>query len=285
MAFIIQYLALRKHVYEQVRTVVGDDESVPTRVPNESDVSTLTEADMKRESEPSKTCNPAFCQIPGITLEVDRNGEQYYQVGWDGPADSFNPRQWSNLRRSCSTLLVCLIALVATMASAIDAAILTEAMKEFGVSDVVESMATGLYLVGFGAGALASSPLSEMVGRYPVYLGTLVIFGAWLLGAALAPNIGAQLAFRFLAGMSGSAPLTVAGGSISDVWSTLEKTFGFPMFAIPGFGGPVLGMFLLSFFQSFILSYFLKWEITNTCPFLVLCRTRCWGLYRLQPGY
>lgn len=242
MAFVIQYLQLRKRVLQQLQAVAGDTEAAPAQVPVDG-----APVDEKPESQPSKICNSAFCHIPGITLEVDCNGEQYYRVGWEGTGDPFNPREWSSARRIASTLLVCLIALITTMASAIDSAIITEASKEFGVSDVTESLATALYLVGFGAGALASSPLSEMVGRYPVYLGTLVIFGAWLLGAALAPNIGAQLAFRFLAGLFGSAPLTVAGGSVSDVWTSFEKTFGFPIFAIPGFGGPVLGMFHAAF--------------------------------------
>ncbi|KAJ9296668.1 hypothetical protein DTO271G3_4867 [Paecilomyces variotii] len=128
-----------------------------------------------------------------------------------------------------------------TLASSIDAAVITPASKTFGVAEVVESLATGIYLVGFGVGSVIASPLSEMVGRYPVYLAALSLFAAWLLGAALAPNIGAQIVFRFLAGVSSAAPLTVAGGSVSDVWDTLEKTFAFPFFAIQGFGGPCLG--------------------------------------------
>ncbi|PYI09373.1 MFS general substrate transporter [Aspergillus sclerotiicarbonarius CBS 121057] len=166
---------------------------------------------------------------------------RYYEVSWATPHDPFNPQQWSTTRRVFATMCVCLIALVTTMASAIDSAVLSEASRYFGVAQVAESLATGLYLIGFGVGALIASPMSEIVGRFPVYIGALVIFGAWILGAALAPNFGAQLAFRFLAGLCGSAPLTVAGGSISDVWTTLEKTFGFPIFAIPGFGGPILG--------------------------------------------
>lgn len=98
-----------------------------------------------------------------------------------------------------------------------------------------------MYLAGFGIGALLCSPLSELLGRYPVYLVTLIMFGIWLMAAALAPNIGAQIVFRFLAGLFGSAPLTVAGGSISDMWNPKEKTWVFPAFATSAFGGPVLG--------------------------------------------
>lgn len=253
MAFIIQYLQLRQHVRQQLQEVVpvGEKEQeAPT--PNPADDTADDNRSANSEvtvvvPNPSKMCNtssPPFCQIPGIMLEVDCNGEQYYRVGWAGPDDPFNPQRWSKTRRLFATFSVCFIALVTTMASAIDSAVITEASRAFGVSDVAESLATGIYLIGFGVGALVASPLSEMVGRYPVYLGALVIFGAWILGAALAPNIGAQLAFRFLAGLFGSAPLTVAGGSIGDLWTTLEKTFGFPAFAIPAFGGPVLGMFV-----------------------------------------
>lgn len=80
-----------------------------------------------------------------------------------------------------------------------------------------------------------------MLGRFPVYLDTLGIFGIWLMASALASNIGAQIAFRFLAGMFGSAPLTIAGGSISDIWNPIEKTWAFPVFSVSGFGGPILG--------------------------------------------
>lgn len=91
------------------------------------------------------------------------------------------------------------------MASAIDSAVIKPASLEFGVSEVTESLATGLYLIGFGVGALVASPLSEMIGRYPVYIGALVIFGGWILGAALTPNFGGQALFRFLARVCGAA--------------------------------------------------------------------------------
>jgi MFS family permease len=86
-----------------------------------------------------------------------------------------------------------------------------------------------------------AGPFSETFGRNLVYIVTLLGFMIFEMAAALSPNIGAQLAFRFIAGFFGSTPLTCAGGSISDLWDPLEKTYGFPNFAIAGFGGPVLG--------------------------------------------
>lgn len=37
-------------------------------------------------------------------------------------------------------------------ASSVDSAALPQAAKEFGVSEVTESLATGLFLIGFGCG-------------------------------------------------------------------------------------------------------------------------------------
>jgi MFS family permease len=108
-------------------------------------------------------------------------------------------------------------------------------------------VSTGLYLAGFGVGSMFAGPLSETFGRNAIYFSTMIIYMIFILGSALAPNIGAQLTFRFLAGFFGSTPLTYAGGSISDIWSPLEKTFAFPLYAIPGFAGPVLGPVMSSY--------------------------------------
>ena len=132
------------------------------------------------------------------------------------------------------------------MASAIDSGVLPKAAEDFGVSEVVESMATGLFLIGFGAGALFAGPISETVGRNPVYIVTLFLYMIFVMASGLAPNIGAQLAFRFIAGFFGSTPLTCAGGSISDLWSPMERVFAFPIFANAAFTGPLLGPIIVS---------------------------------------
>ena len=69
------------------------------------------------------------------------------------------------------------------------------------------------------------------MGRNPVYIVTLALYMVFIMASALAPNIGAQLVFRFLAGIFGATPLTCAGGSISDLWDPLERVFAFPVFA------------------------------------------------------
>ncbi|GAB7341783.1 hypothetical protein MBLNU457_g0114t1 [Dothideomycetes sp. NU457] len=162
-------------------------------------------------------------------------------VGYHDDNDPMNPHTWSNTKRIYITFMVAAIGFVVGVASSIDSEAIPQASAEFHVSEVVESLATGLYLIGFGVGALFAGPFSETVGRNPVYIVTLTLYMIFIMASGLAPNIGAQLAFRFLAGFFGSTPLTCAGGSLSDIWSPTERTYTFPVFANAAFTGPVIG--------------------------------------------
>ncbi|KAF2085400.1 major facilitator superfamily transporter [Saccharata proteae CBS 121410] len=174
-------------------------------------------------------------------LTHEGKGDQVFVVGWEGELDPNNPRNYSLAKRIGIIFQISAVTFAVCAASSIDAAVLPQAAAEFGVSEVVETLATGMYLAGFGAGSLIAGPFSETFGRNLVYMGTIVIFMIWIMAAALSPNIGAQIVFRFIAGCSASTPLVCAGGSISDMFNSMEKTWAFPMFAVSGFGGPILG--------------------------------------------
>lgn len=113
------------------------------------------------------------------------------------------------------------------------------------LSDLVSVSERYLLLLKFtvdtDTGALFAGPISETVGRNPVYILTLSSYMIFIMASGLAPNIGAQLAFRFIAGFFGSTPLTCAGGSLSDLWNPMERVYAFPVFANAAFMGPIFG--------------------------------------------
>jgi multidrug resistance protein len=190
------------------------------------------------------------------TTENGEERETVFVVGYDCEQDSMNPRTWSSLVRISSTLLIASIGFIVGFASSVDSAALAPAAAEFGVSKVTESLATGLFLVGFGFGALFAGPISETVGRNPVYIVSLIIYMIWIMASGLAPNIGSQLVFRFLAGLFGSTPLTCAGGSISDLWYPVERVYALPIFANAAFFGPIMGPVVGGFVgQSSLVSW------------------------------
>ena len=121
-----------------------------------------------------------------------------------------------------------------------------------------------LFLVGFGLGSLISGPFSETFGRSVVYIVTLIIFLLLIMAAALAPNLVSHLVFRFTAGVFAATPLTCAGGTVSDIWDPLQKTYGFPIYAIPAFTGPMIGQVLGSYIPSTLGWRWLEWIMLIT---------------------
>ncbi|KAE9377322.1 MFS general substrate transporter [Stipitochalara longipes BDJ] len=161
-------------------------------------------------------------------------------VSFENGTDPVNPLNWSTGKKIQVMSIISLVAFLVGFGSSIDAPVIPQAKDHFGVSAVAESLATALYLIGFGAGAPFAGPISETSGRNAVYISTFALFCIWIMGAALAPNFGAQLVFRFLAGFCGSTPFTTAGGTLGDIYSPAQRAKLFPSFAFIAFAGPTL---------------------------------------------
>lgn len=69
----------------------------------------------------------------------------------------------------------------------------------------------------------------------------MVFVMLFIMAKALAPNYGAALAFRFLTAVFAATPMTVAGGTVGDIWEPLQITFGLPFVTICAYVGPILG--------------------------------------------
>ncbi|THZ29081.1 MFS general substrate transporter [Aureobasidium pullulans] len=189
--------------------------------------------------------------------EEHEGGEgNVFIVDYHGETDQMNPHNWGWGIRLWITFMVASIGFVVGVASSIDSVAIQPASQEFGISEVAESLATGLYLIGFGAGALFAGPFSETLGRNPIYIVTLAIYMAFLAGAGASQTYSQQFATRFFAGFFGSTPLTCAGGSLSDIWNASERTLMFPIFANAAFLGPILGPVIGGYIvQSSLISW------------------------------
>ena len=61
------------------------------------------------------------------------------------------------------------------------------------------------------------------------------------VACALSNSIGMLLAFRFLAGCAGAAPLAVGGGTIADMIAADERGKYMALFSVGSLIGPVVG--------------------------------------------
>ncbi|KAK2028154.1 major facilitator superfamily transporter [Colletotrichum zoysiae] len=227
---------------------------------------------LANEDAPSVNPIQSSVNVPDSGNRV-RKGDNIELVGWDGPDDPEKPRNWKLSKRLACTIQISIIATALACAAGIDAAVLPQAAEDFGVSQVAESLSTGMYLIGQGIGCLVAGPFSETFGRNIVYTGSMVIFIFWILACALAPNFGAHITFRLLAGCAASAPLTCCGGSVSDMFNPLEKTWAFPIYAINAFGGPMLGAIMGAYIgPSTVVSWrWAEWTMLILSGLVLVC--------------
>ncbi|KAL7282085.1 hypothetical protein ACG7TL_003554 [Trametes sanguinea] len=91
-------------------------------------------------------------------------------------------------------------------------------VRDLHTTHEVAILSISLYVLGLGIGPMFVGPLSELYGRNVIYRTSYVLFFAFTWPTAFPPNIATYLVFRFITGLCGAAFLSVAGGSVSDLF-------------------------------------------------------------------
>lgn len=88
-------------------------------------------------------------------------------------------------------------------------------------SDIILSMTVSVFVLAYSVGPLVLGPLSEMYGRVPVLQLSNMLYLVFNICCGFAQTQNEMIAFRFLSGLGGSAPLAVR---ISPLILTREST-------------------------------------------------------------
>jgi DHA1 family multidrug resistance protein-like MFS transporter len=148
-----------------------------------------------------------------------------------GENDPIDPKNWSVGERTKNISILSLLIFVQAWAGAAESMANAEASREFHVSQIAENLATAMYLLGVGSGALFVGPLSETVGRNPTYLASTFCYLFFVLGSALTPTFGGQIVCRYFVGLFSSATLATNGASVRDQFRPVKRAFVFPIIA------------------------------------------------------
>lgn len=115
-------------------------------------------------------------------------------------------------------------------------------LREFHSTSLeIATFVVSVYLLGFAFGPILVAPLSEIYGRVPVYHVCNIGFIAFTIACALAPTLDSLIAFRFLAGVFGVAPVTNGGGTIADMIPQRNRAAVLSIFSIGPLLGPIVG--------------------------------------------
>ncbi|GMM36154.1 hypothetical protein DASC09_034790 [Saccharomycopsis crataegensis] len=162
-------------------------------------------------------------------------------VTFVGDNDPDDPRTWAPKKKWGITLLLGLICFVVAFASSVITGGMEGPMISFDVSMEVSILAVTLFVIGFGVGPIVFSPLSEEVGRRIIYSSTLFLGVIFIIPCAVAKNIGTLLVCRLIDGIAFSAPITLIGGSLSDIFLSHERGAAMAVFSAAPFLGPIIG--------------------------------------------
>ena len=133
--------------------------------------------------------------------------------------------------------------------------------KDFGIVDEVEQqLVLSVFVLAYAIGPLILGPLSEIYGRVPVLQLANLFYLVFNVACGLSKNKGEMIAFRFLSGLGGSAPLAVSqygfledsgfadfnnwqigGGVLSDCWRAEERGLAISIYSLAPLLGPAIG--------------------------------------------
>ncbi|KAL5335201.1 major facilitator superfamily domain-containing protein [Aspergillus crustosus] len=173
--------------------------------------------------------------------------------------DPENPKNWPKWKKWYVTMVVAFTCFVVAFASSVITADIEGPAETFGVSREVSLVVVTVFVVGFGvgmltpffftnihqliryAGPMVFAPLSELFGRKPVYVITLFLAVIFLIPCAVAKNIGTLIVCRAIDGIAFSAPMTLVGGTLADMWKNEERGVPMAAFSASPFLGPAIG--------------------------------------------
>jgi hypothetical protein len=187
---------------------------------------------------PSKTTDIEAVQSRVMSHLSEKRPVMHY-VNWD-ENDPECPYNWSLRYRWIYTITVACLVVSAAFGSSVITGRINGVVESFGCTEEVAILQVSLMVFGFMLGPLLWSPLSEITGRKPVYVIAL-FYTIFNIPCAVAKNIQTVLVCRFFSGFFASCSLTLAGGSISDLFPTETRGSAIAYFAAAPYAGPVLG--------------------------------------------
>ncbi|KAJ5346206.1 hypothetical protein N7452_004210, partial [Penicillium brevicompactum] len=172
------------------------------------------------------------------------------QSNWKWETDPKNPYNWPTKWKVQQVLMIASAAFTTSLGVSIVSPAHSQFMKEFGVGSTVAILPLSLYVLALALGPVVGGPLSETIGRYPVYIGSALLGSLFTLGVGLSHTFTAVCVLRFLAGLCFAPPLAIAAGTINETFKPASRAIPSTIFILtpflgPGFG-PVIGSFLIN---------------------------------------
>ncbi|KAI5458231.1 major facilitator superfamily domain-containing protein [Mariannaea sp. PMI_226] len=144
-----------------------------------------------------------------------------------------SPLTWSLSRKYLLLGLSCIATFLTAYTAGAYSPPATLIAKDLGSSHLAVLAGITTFCMGFAIAPMALAPLSEILGRYPVFVAAGAIYVLFQAVCSVMTNIAGMLIARFFVGVGGSVFSSVVGGVLADLWDKEERNT--PMSLFSGF--------------------------------------------------
>lgn len=184
-------------------------------------------------------------------------------VTWDGDQDPENPRHWPSRTKWLMVSVVAMYGLISPLSSSIIAPAVSEIARDLNIDSSVErSMVVSIFVLAWAICPLFTAPFSELWGRRLVLNISILLLVVFNMACALARSKVQLMVFRFLAGCAGAPPLSIAAGTLADLFSDRERNTALAWFALGPTVGPVIAPIVGSFVVEGASWRWVLWVLT-----------------------
>ncbi|KAL6887492.1 MFS general substrate transporter [Trichoderma longibrachiatum] len=173
-----------------------------------------------------------------------------------------SPLTWGATHKSILLVLSCLATFLTAFTAGAYAPPANIMANDFGTSRLVVLVGITTFCMGFAFAPMALAPMSEIWGRYPIFIIAGTVFVIFQAVCSVMPDAAGMLVSRFLVGIGGSVFSAVVGGVLADLWEKEERNTPMALFSgavLAGTGaGPLVSAALIETVGSNNLAW--KWS-------------------------
>ena len=239
----------REDVYDDEDDEDEDDEGsmaedyvAPGREPLRVDTSNILAASGDAHElaiSPRSTPTSAGPPQSGNGIAITVNKASSASLGTFG--DQAPPPRFSKARKNFILATVALAGLVAPLCTTVYLPAIATIQEDLQTTEVLINLTVSLFVVVLAIAPLVWAPVSDTLGRRPVYLISLSLLVVASAACAGSVNVEMLIVFRMLQATGSSSVLSIGAGTISDIFEPKERGRALGLFFLGPLIGPVIG--------------------------------------------
>lgn len=186
----------------------------------------------------SRTLESDLIHVSSHVSGHDITHVQHYEAG-DEVYDRFPHHR--------KIIIVCILSFCSFLAPISSTAILAavpEVAATYNTTGTIINLSNAIYQLFMGLSPMFWGPLGQVYGRYWTQLLSAILFTAFSIGTALAPDLASFYVFRALTAFQGTSFLIIGSSCIGDIYRPVERGTALSWFLSGTLIGPAFGPFI-----------------------------------------